>query len=667
VQDSQFFKDVSDKHIFLIGTNYWPSSSALHMWTEWQPDELITDVKRMKRLGMNCCRPFLFMPAFLENEHRINPVMLERLQYFLKICEENELYTLPTFIVGHMSGEDWDLPWLKGSDLIKDRRLIEAIRFYIVTVIQAVKKFKYILGWLLSNELPNFIGKQNPTDVTAWIQEISTAIRKVDPIRPISIGDGAWSPEILAEQTGFHLRKLNPYQDFVGLHFYPRGMSPWHHSYTTAFRIQLAKVWDRPVLVEEFGTSTTLCSEGNQANYYRNVFFSALLNGSQGVLNWCLNDFDFKEKRPYSHHLFEERFGIVRTDQSLKPAACEFEKLRKICDELLSDKYLKVESESGLFIPSNYYYSYPYTFKPEGENLYDFYLECFSLLKRANLDIRMVVEPAQEIENHGRYSHILDLKPKKLPLLFLPGMKFMTKPTRIAFEKYIRDGGVAYFSFANDSWIIDWDKLAGVITDCKFGVPDFRATTHLSVRVEYDWGQFRKGEQISLPLLNNHPALSYCPIISTTARVIMTDQYGMPFLLENQVGRGKVYFTPYPLEALALKTSNDLVKVDIGRIYKSIDQLNVGQSEISIDGNGLEAGIWENQTKFRIIILNHSWQERSGMIKFAQPPGKLLSDLIVVNKEQECVYRLSLPRKGIAYLTIQKVVNSESTRTKEAK
>jgi len=55
------------------------------------------------------------------------------------------------------------------------------------------------------------------------------------------------------------------------------------------------------------------------------------------------------------------------------------------------------------------------------------------------------------------------------------------------------------------------------------------------------------------------------------------------------------------------------------------------------------------------------------MIKFAQPPGKLLSDLIVVNKEQECVYRLSLPRKGIAYLTIQKVVNSESTRTKEAK
>ncbi|MCK9484866.1 MAG: hypothetical protein M0R34_10935, partial [Candidatus Marinimicrobia bacterium] len=131
------------------------------MWTEWRPEELSGDIKRMRGLGMNCCRPFLFMPAFLENARRVNPVMLERLKYFLNICEENELYTFPTFIVGHMSGEDWNLPWLKNTDLIKDRRFSEAIKFYITTVVKAVKNFKYIQGWLLSNELPNFIGKQN--------------------------------------------------------------------------------------------------------------------------------------------------------------------------------------------------------------------------------------------------------------------------------------------------------------------------------------------------------------------------------------------------------------------------------------------------------------------------------------------------------------------------
>jgi len=140
----RIFKNQDGENLFLIGSNYWPSSSAINMWTEWHPEELIKDVKRMKELGMNCCRPFLFMPDFLTNEDRVDPVMLERLQYFLSICEENELYTLPTFIVGHMSGEDWGMPWLKGSDLLKDRRVVDAIKFYITTVIKAINNFKYI-------------------------------------------------------------------------------------------------------------------------------------------------------------------------------------------------------------------------------------------------------------------------------------------------------------------------------------------------------------------------------------------------------------------------------------------------------------------------------------------------------------------------------------------
>ncbi|MDD5061689.1 MAG: cellulase family glycosylhydrolase [Candidatus Marinimicrobia bacterium] len=628
------------------------------MWTEWRPEELSGDIKRMRGLGMNCCRPFLFMPAFLENARRVNPVMLERLKYFLNICEENELYTFPTFIVGHMSGEDWNLPWLKNTDLIKDRRFSEAIKFYITTVVKAVKNFKYIQGWLLSNELPNFIGKQNPIAVTDWVKEMVGAIRRIDPKRLVSIGDGAWSPEIIAEQTSFHLRKLNPLQDFVGLHYYPRGMDAWHHSFTTAFRTQLAKVWGKPVIVEEFGTSTTLCSEENQANYYRNVFFSALINGAQGALGWCLNDFDFEDKRPYSHHLFEERFGVVRTDQSLKPAAVEFEKLREISDELINRDYNKIESDCGLFIPSNYYYDYPYTFKIDGESLYEYYLECFCLMKRANLDVRMMVEPAQELENDGRYSHALNLVSEDMPVLFLPGLKFMTKQTRIAFENYLQNGGVAYFSYANDSWITDWDKLAGVITDCKFGVPDFRGNSEMIVKVENDWGQFRKGEQFVLSLSNNRPALSYCSIISTTARVIMTDQFGMPFLLENQVGKGKVYFSPYPLEALSWDCHNEDVKNNIGRIYKSINRLNRKQPEITIDGDGLEYGVWESQSDYRVVILNHSWQEQVGKLNLFQDYQKLTSDLPDFNREQDNEYRFTLPRKGVGYLKIQKGLKS---------
>jgi len=650
VKESDLFRDREKNKMFLLGTNYWPSSSAINMWTEWNPDELTDDIIRMKGLGMNCCRPFLFMPDFLNTDGSVQTIALERFQYFLKICEENKLGTFPTFIVGHMSGEDWGMPWLRGSELIKDRSIIELTKSYIATVVQTGKGFKYVLGWLLSNELPNFIGRQDPAIVAEWVAEIIQTVRAIDPERPVSVGDGAWAPEIIGEQTGFHLRKLNPIQDFVGLHFYPRGMSPWHHTFTAAYRLQMAKVWNKPVIVEEFGTSTTLCSEENQANYYRTVFFSALINGARGMINWCLNDFDFKDKRPYSHHLFEERFGIIRTDKSLKPAAYEFERFHKIYTDLNIGGFKQIESNIGLFIPSNYYYDYPYQFKPEVESVYDFYLECFSLLKRANLDISMIVEPAQELENAGSLTHELSLQ--SVPVLFLPRLKFMTKFTRTALEEYIRGGGVVYCSFANDSWVTDWDRLCGVQTDCKFGVPDFRETDNLEITVSYDWGDFRQGERFTLPLFNDQPAYGYCPIISTTAKILMTDQFGMPFLLENRIDKGKVYFTPYPLEVISLKINDETIKRNIGRIFRMIAHLNRPQPEILIESDGLESGVWKNGNELRVIILNHSWSEQTGLISLRESAASVKSSIPII-KKSESVFQLTLPRKEVAYLSIK--------------
>jgi len=261
------------------------------MWTEWNPEEIISDIQRMKKLGMNCCRPFLFMPAFVPGEGDVAPLMLERLDFFLDRCERQEIGAMPTFIVGHMSGEDWNASWSRGSDFITDEKMKAITRNYLRKVVQAVKTRRSVIAWLLSNELPNYIGNQRPELVTAWVKEMIAIIRAVDPDRPVSVGDGAWSPEITGEPSAFLLRKLNEYQDFVGLHYYPRGLSPWQHSYTTAFRTALAREWKRPVIIEEFGASTTLCSEENQAAYYRNVFYSALINGAQGmILIFRIND-----------------------------------------------------------------------------------------------------------------------------------------------------------------------------------------------------------------------------------------------------------------------------------------------------------------------------------------------------------------------------------------
>jgi len=656
------FRNHQGKRIFLLGVNYWPASAALNMWTEWNPEEIISDIQRMKKLGMNCCRPFLFMPAFVPGEGDVAPLMLERLDFFLDRCERQEIGAMPTFIVGHMSGEDWNASWSRGSDFITDEKMKAITRNYLRKVVQAVKTRRSVIAWLLSNELPNYIGNQRPELVTAWVKEMIAVIRAVDPDRPVSVGDGAWSPEITGEPSAFLLRKLNEYQDFVGLHYYPRGLSPWQHSYTTAFRTALAREWKRPVIIEEFGASTTLCSEENQAAYYRNVFYSALINGAQGALSWCLNDFDFPDKRPYSHHPFEERFGIIRTDKSLKPAAKEIAKFASIVEELIEYQSQLSDNLVGCLIPSNFYYHYPYLFDPDFKKWYSLYLETYTLLKRANLNVRILFEPAQELENGGALSHEMVLDPGQIPVLFIPRLKLLQKSTHHILTEYVEKGGTLYFSFANDSWVLDWHELAGVETDCKFGVPDFYDSDSLEITVKENWGQFKRGQKLQIPLNSSDPEYSYCPILHTSARVIMEDSYGSPFLVEHSFGKGTVYFCSFSIEMLALASRNEQWKIVLSNIYRSIHRTVYPNPLFAIEGDGLEMGVWKKGGDYRVIIFNHSWSDQPGRFYINSDNLSIASASEKYSKIDDEGYKLSLKRKEVMILSIVKDVKNANVK-----
>ncbi len=592
------------------------------------------------------------MPDFTDASGAIDPLMMERLEIFLNLCEKHALYCLITFIVGHMSGENWDVPWRKGKNFILDPDVYTITENYILSIIRSFRHFACIYGWLLSNELPNYIEETNPDAITVWTGKIIGAIKALDPDRPVSVGDGAWSPEIKGEKTAFHLRKLNNYQDFTGLHYYPRGMSPWHHTFTTAFRLSMAKEWGKPVIVEEFGTSTTLCSEENQAHYYRTVFYSALINGAGGVLSWCLNDFNFIDERPYSHHPYEEHFGIVRTDKTLKPAAGEFAAFQKTITHLSSYEKQPVHRPVGLFIPSNYYYEYPFQFQPEFKRWYDLYLETFTLLKRANLDVRMIFEPAQELENEGKYSHTLTLDPKKIPLLIIPRMKLMTKQTRLALETYIQNGGSLYFSFANDSWVPDWHALAGVETDCKFGVPDFYPKASVQVTFPKAWGHFNQDETIHIPLNNTEPEFSYCPVLGHEGVSIAEDEFRSPFLLRHSVGKGTVWFSPFPLEMLSLAHRQDDWKRQLCQIYRSVYESVTPESPFTIHGEGLETGIWKKGSQYLCILFNHTGEKRTGSLTVNIPRWNIEDTSIPYQQISSKTITFSLNKKSVCKIKV---------------
>ena len=641
---------------FLLGMNYWPSSTAISMWSNWKPQEYEEDIRRMKSLGMNLCRFFLFMPDFMPEEKSIDASMIERLRNFLEICEKHKMYSMPSFFVGHMSGEDWDVSWRNNRDFITNKEMIAAEKYYIKEVVQQTKNYSHIIGWLLSNELPNYIGQKDPYRIANWTEEIINTIKSLDPDRPVSIGDGAWAPEITARQTGFPLSLVNKYQDFVGLHYYPRGGDKWRHSFTTAFRLRMAANWHKPVFVEEVGTSTTLCSEQNQALYYRSVLYSSLINNSFGTLGWCLNDFDFKDKRPYAHHPFEERFGIVKTDKTIKPAGREFKDFSRISSEIYSEEYEKQENNIGLLIPSYFYTDYPYMFEPHFKDWYDFYLETFSLLKRGGMDVECIVEPPVKIESQEKLNpENKDLDPAKYPLLFAPRLKLFTKKYWQKIVDYVKKGGTLYASFANDSWVLDWHELAGIEMDCKFGVPDYRPGAELKIKSNKNWGVFQKDQKIVMELGDQEPELGYCRILHTRGEVLLEDQYNHPVLILNQDGKGRVYFSAYPLEMMSLKKDNQTKLQDsLIEIYSSLYQESFHSNNFQLKAKSIEKGIWKNRTNsdYKVILFNHDWQESTGILSI--PDNYKIESDQVQKKDKNGNYQLNLGRKSVLILDVKK-------------
>ena len=62
------------------------------------------DLGEMRALGLNTVRFFLMTADFADAEGNLRPDALEKLDSFLALCREQDLMTLSTFFVGHMSG-----------------------------------------------------------------------------------------------------------------------------------------------------------------------------------------------------------------------------------------------------------------------------------------------------------------------------------------------------------------------------------------------------------------------------------------------------------------------------------------------------------------------------------------------------------------------------------
>ncbi|TYB94741.1 MAG: cellulase family glycosylhydrolase [Kosmotoga sp.] len=522
---------------FLLGINYWSRSGALFMWEDefWNPRIIEEEIEKMKELHMNICRSFILSHSFMKEPERVDRVRIDRYKKFLKICEKYDLKTIPTFIVGHMSGENWDFRFRNGRDLYSDPFMLRQQEFLIRNVVEEIKGSKAIWGYLLSNEMPLYGGKSSPEKVYNWALRLIQAIKMHDPAKPVGIGDGCWNA--LGGQNGFDLEKLSKIEDFLGPHMYVSEPDAYRHSMIAEFLIGFCKGYHLPVIMEEFGASSSHASDSNISKYYREVLFNTFFAGGEGALGWCLNDFSYTDMKPYIHHPFELNFGIFDEQGKAKKVAEEFTCFGQFVEN--HNNYKPPAKDVAIVISRFYNEDFPFS-EDNREKMALSYIQSYVLVAKAGLGLDIVGEDLDEW--------------KKYKLLIFPCAKKYLATTWENIYRFVENGGNVYFSYfegltSNQPglWMHNFNEITNCSHKRRYGLPDILPET-LEISL------FSEKWHISTSSCESIWERSFLPIdCSDGVEIINLSEDGLKLVI-NELGYGKIFFLNFPMEYILGKT-----------------------------------------------------------------------------------------------------------------
>src|SRR5439155_23988039 len=277
---------------FLVGANYWSRAGGPRMWERFDEAMVKAELAALKAAGLDCLRVFAFAPTMMPRPPAVDDARLAAMARFATLAHEAGLAIFPTPLVGHMSGENFDFPAQGGRSLYADGELRAWQIALVRGVVGALRDHPAVAGWILSNEMPlwggaSWIGSAPGSDAGAivdWARAMLQAVRDGDGARPVGTGDGM--------MASWPVRALAGDVDWVGPHVYYGDADPLRQAWNVDFVLRRAQALGKPVLLEEFGASSTQAGEAEHAAYVRESMLSAFGLGAAGAMVWCASDFD---------------------------------------------------------------------------------------------------------------------------------------------------------------------------------------------------------------------------------------------------------------------------------------------------------------------------------------------------------------------------------------
>jgi endo-1,4-beta-mannosidase len=557
-----------------LGVNFWSRRGGPLMWRYFDEEVVRAELALLAEHGLTVTRSFCYWPDFQPAPDVIDETYVERYRRFLELSAEAGVGTIPTFIVGHMSGQNWNVAWRAGRDLYGDGFMLGQQAFFIREMTRRLHDSPAVLGWLISNEMPLLGGPTSRELARAWATVCVHAVRAGGSELPVSLGDGAWTMEIRGSDNGFRLRDQLDLVDFFGPHAYPMGSDQarqFHHAAYTCEVCHLGK----PVVLEEFGLSSSFASEEHAGHYYRQVLHNSLLAGATGWFGWNNTDFDLLDQDPYRHHGFELSFGVSTPDGTPKAALRELADFRRVIDAVDIASCSRPPTRTAILLPSYVDVEYSFVDPPNRTIVPEITMHAYIAAKRADLG------PAIVRESEGI--------PTDADLLLIPSNKALLGTTFGELTKFVDGGGHAYISWfagASDNqrgaWWPRLEPIFGVRHQLRYGLNE-PVDEDVYATAVMDFGDLPSGTTLWFQPAGSDDARAYLPVEVLDADVLLADQRGRPMLVRRSLGAGALYLGTVPVEFFGATRRDSNLDDETWRLYRALARAAGIEPPVTVD------------------------------------------------------------------------------------
>ncbi|MEO6811326.1 MAG: cellulase family glycosylhydrolase [Isosphaeraceae bacterium] len=242
---SHFVRERTDQPIVFWGFNYDRDDSGRLLEDYWDDEwaTVVEDFREMKALGSNVVRVHLQLAKFMTAPDQTDAANLARLGKLVHLAEETGLYLdvtglgcyhkqdVPKWYDALEESARWDVQgrfWTAVANVCKGSPAVFCYNLMNEPILAGEKPETEWLGGELGGKFYvqritlGLAGRTSHEVARAWIETLTSAIKKVDSRHMITLGVIPWAQIFQGAKPLFYAPEVGKSLDFVSVHFYPK-------------------------------------------------------------------------------------------------------------------------------------------------------------------------------------------------------------------------------------------------------------------------------------------------------------------------------------------------------------------------------------------------------------------------------------------------------------